>query len=208
LDIEELLTNSGFSESLIKINALEQNKFKEWIFTPGMLFSSMYKWWNGGEREKPHEGLDLCFYADEEQRISRLQVNTKIPALLNGVVAAVIDDFLGKSVIIKHNIPACYETVFCSIFGHVITEKKINAGTVVKQGEVIASLVSTERSKAKVFPHLHISLGYIKEDIQFNKLNWTIISDPEIFSLVDPINITESKYHIMDYNKIKMLVDI
>jgi murein DD-endopeptidase MepM/ murein hydrolase activator NlpD len=208
LDILQLLTSSCFTESLINKNALKGNKFKEWIFSPGMLFGSIEKWWDAGKRDKPHEGLDLCFYADLEQKILHFTEDLKIPAIFNGVVAGIIEDFLGKSIIIKHNISAGSGRPFFSIYGHVIPERSINEGTMIRQGDVIALLAGTGKSKAKIFPHLHVSLGFIIEGIPFRKLNWDTVGDPKIFSLLDPMQIIGHGYSVIDYYRIKKLIDI
>ncbi len=208
MDIASLLLNSGFNESFIKLNRLKDNKFKEWIFVPGMLFSSMEKWWGTGRRDRPHEGLDLCFYADHKHNIFRLSEKIKIPALFDGIIAGIIDDFLGKSIIIKHNISSGAGTVFCSILGHVIPHKIISVDSIVKQGDVIASVAASGGSKTKISPHLHLSLGHIIEDFPLQKLDWNTISDPGVFSLLDPIRLIKEKYRILDYEEIKKLIDI
>jgi murein DD-endopeptidase MepM/ murein hydrolase activator NlpD len=207
LDISQFLINTGFNKSLIKINAFKDKKFKEWIFSPGMLFGAMDKWWGAGKRDKPHEGLDLCFYADHEQRILRLTEGIKIPSIFDGVVERIINDFLGKSIIIKHNFSVNSGSAFYTIYGHVIPGKSIDEGAVVKRGDIIAVLAGTGKSKAKIFPHLHISLGYINEGIPFHKLNWDTINDPKIFFLHDPIKIIGSEYSVISYHKIINHID-
>ena len=68
-----------------------------------MLFNSTDKWWGDqGKRDKPHEGLDLCLYKDREDKILRLGENAKVPVIYDGIVVGIVDDFLGKSVIIEH----------------------------------------------------------------------------------------------------------
>jgi murein DD-endopeptidase MepM/ murein hydrolase activator NlpD len=198
LDISHYLTESCFIESLLKKNALKDKEFKEWVFYPGMLFGSLDKWWDRGKRDKPHEGLDLCFYRDYTDKILRINDGINIPAIFDGIVTGIIDDFLGKSIIIKHNITGDSKSEFYSVYGHVIPGESINIGCIVKQGDIIAALADAGKSKAKIFPHLHITLGYTSEATFHDKLNWTIISDPKYFTLIDPIKIIESDYRVMD----------
>ncbi|RLB77393.1 MAG: hypothetical protein DRH24_16320 [Deltaproteobacteria bacterium] len=55
------LSNTGFTEFLIRKNALNPGGFNGWVFCTGMLFNSTDKWWGDqGKRDKPHEGFDLC----------------------------------------------------------------------------------------------------------------------------------------------------
>lgn len=59
-------------------------------------------WWGDcGERDNPHEGLDLCLYRNMEDDILRLDEKTNIPAMSDGVVVKIINDFLGRSVILE-----------------------------------------------------------------------------------------------------------
>ena len=160
-----------------------------------MLFGSSEKWWGDGRRDNPHEGLDFCFYRSRENTVHRLEENTKIPAMFDGAVARIIDDFLGKTVMLEHKIPGSSITLY-SIYGHVIPDGSAYAGSSVKQGDVIAVLAGKGKSKAEVFPHLHITLGYPSGDISCAELNWNTISDPEIFKLIDPLNFISGSYRV------------
>ncbi len=100
------IKKSKFTEWIVRENALGRSGFQEWFFYPGMLFNAMNKWWgNQGKRDRPHEGLDLCFYKNRKGRILQLDESTKIPVLYDGVVVQVINDFIGKSVMVEHRLP-------------------------------------------------------------------------------------------------------
>ncbi|MBI4847946.1 MAG: hypothetical protein HY808_05120 [Nitrospirae bacterium] len=89
------------------------------VFYKGMLFDDTNKWWGDqGMRDKPHEGVDLCFYNDGQGGIHRLNEDMKIPAMYDGAVAGVINDFLGKSVIIEHKLPDNDQIRWCTIYWH------------------------------------------------------------------------------------------
>lgn len=193
----QYLTESRFTELLVNNNPAGINNFREWIFYPSMLFGSTNKWWNSGKRDNPHEGLDLCFYADQSDKILRINEGVNIPAMFDGIVIGIIDDFLGKSIIVEHNIAGNAESLFYSIFGHVIPACGIDAGSDVKQGDIIAVLADARRSKAKVFPHLHITIGYLSRGGSFPGLNWSTISNPEIFTLFDPVTVIGDAYSII-----------
>jgi murein DD-endopeptidase MepM/ murein hydrolase activator NlpD len=187
------LEKSEFTHSLILNNSPELQSFKEWIFYPGMLFNSMDKWWDNGQRENPHEGLDLCFYKDQRGNICRLDENAKIPAAFDGTIAGIINDFLGRSIIIEHDTNKQTGS-FCTIFGHVIPEKSIAKGSTVNKGEVFARLAGTGNSKTKILPHLHITTGYLSGGFSYSDLNWNNISDLKIFTLKDPIQLLSKNY--------------
>ncbi|MBW1780941.1 MAG: hypothetical protein JRL30_09405, partial [Deltaproteobacteria bacterium] len=97
------LKKTRFTEILIRENGLNEPGFKEWIFHPGMLFHATGKWWGDKAlRHRPHEGLDLLLYRDQQDKIVSLDKKTRIPVMFDGVVVSIIHDFLGRSVIVEH----------------------------------------------------------------------------------------------------------
>jgi murein DD-endopeptidase MepM/ murein hydrolase activator NlpD len=184
------LRNTRFTEILIRRNDLDQGGFNGWVFCPGMLFNSTDKWWgNQGKRDKPHEGLDLCLYKDREDTILRLGEKAKIPVIYDGTVVAIVDDFLGKSVIIEHLFSDYDNNRLCTIYGHTIPEDTLYVGKIVKQGDVIATLADLSTSKTGIFPHLHISVGWTSKEISYDSLDWENIGDPNTVTLLDPLQV-------------------
>jgi hypothetical protein len=191
------LDKPEFTKNIVYYNSPALKFFKKWIFYPGMLFDSLDKWWGHGLREKPHEGLDLCYYKDKNDRICQLDEKTKIPVIFDGMIAGIIDDFLGKSIIIEHK-TAEQTFSFCTIFGHVIPENSIVPGCNVKKGEVIATLADAGKSKSKILPHLHITMGHLSEGVSHSVLSWNNISNPEIFIMQDPILMIGKVYQVLN----------
>ena len=114
------LRNTRFTEFLIQKNALDKGGFKEWVFCPGMLFNSTDKWWGDqGKRDKPHEGLDLCLYKDRKDTILRLGEKAKVPAIYDGRVVRIVDDFLGNG-----------DLIFCCHFGKHIPNSLLSYFTI------------------------------------------------------------------------------
>lgn len=185
------LRNTRFTEFLIQKNALDQNGFNGWVFCPGMLFQSTDKWWGDqGKRDKPHEGLDVCLYKDRNHRILRLGETAKIPVIYDGTVVGIVEDFLGKSVIIEHLFNDLNNRL-CTIYGHTIPKDNLHVGKIVKQGEVIATLADSGRSKTNIFPHLHISLGWTSNAISYDRLNWKTIGALNTLTLLDPLKVID-----------------
>jgi len=196
------LRNTRFTEFLIQKNAFGEGGFKGWIFCPGMLFNSTGKWWGDqNQRDKPHEGLDLCFYNDREDTILSLGKKAKIPVIYDGIVVRIIDDFLGKSVVIEHLFSDCNNNRLCTIYGHTIPESNLHVGNIVKQGDVIATLADSNRSKTNIFPHLHISLGWTSKEISYDRLDWENIGDPNTLTLLDPMQVIDWHYLILEREK-------
>jgi hypothetical protein len=182
------LSKTRFTEFLITENALDEVGFEKWIFCPGMLFNALDKWWcDKGKRDKPHEGLDLCLYRDRRNRILRLDEKTKIPVMYDGVVVRIINDFLGKSVIIEHSIHDRYNSQFCTIYAHTNPYDGLNVGRIVKEGDIIATLAGSSKSKVNIFSHLHISLGWTSKLISYDQLDWETIGTPNTLTLLDPL---------------------
>ncbi|RJR17708.1 MAG: M23 family metallopeptidase [Nitrospiraceae bacterium] len=191
------LIKSRFTVLLMQANAADKHGFKAWVFHPGMMFNAQGKWWGDcGRRSRPHEGLDLCLYRNRQNRIVRLTEGTAVPAMFDGVVVKIIDDFLGKSVFIDHSVSGSQP--FCSIYGHTIPQPGLEAGCRVKEGDIIAAIADTGRSKTGLLPHLHISLGLLSGKTSYDSMDWETIGNPDIITLIDPIGIIGGDYAIQD----------
>jgi hypothetical protein len=94
---------SGFTQALVRANGLDARGFRGWHFDPAMRFGATLTWWaDRGPRPRPHEGLDLALYRDRGLEIRRLDLQTNIPAMYDGTVARLCDDFVGRSVMMEH----------------------------------------------------------------------------------------------------------
>ncbi|MEW6601895.1 MAG: M23 family metallopeptidase [Nitrospirota bacterium] len=204
---DSVIKKSRFTELLVQINTQKMPGFKEWVFLPGMLFNAGDKWWGDrGRRSRPHEGLDLCLYRNRQERIVRLEAGTEVPAMYDGVVVKVIDDFLGKSVIIDHNFPG--EQRFCSIYGHTIPKQGMGPGDRVRDGEVIAVIADAARSKTGLFPHLHITIGTVSGEASYERMDWDTIGSADMIALVDPISLIGGNYVIENHKCPVKFIDI
>lgn len=191
-------SKTQFTESLVQENALDEHGFKEWIFSPGMLFNATDKWWGDqGKRDKPHEGLDVCLYTDRRGKTRRIDEKTKIPAIYDGTVVGIVNDFLGKSVIIEHGLTNSDNNKFCTIYGHISPLKSLYVGRILKEGDIIATLADLRNFKVTTLSHLHISIGWASKLISYDKLNWKTIGDPNIFALIDPLYVVGRHYHAL-----------
>jgi murein DD-endopeptidase MepM/ murein hydrolase activator NlpD len=180
---------SPFTDVLVKKNNLDKQGFSTWFFYPGMEFGAQETWWGDrGKRARPHEGIDLCFYRGAADNVFHIDERTKIPAMYNGIVVKVIDDFIGKTIIMKHSFPEIGEGTFLTLYGHTNPEQGLEVGQSVKSGEVIATLATPRGSKG-LAPHLHLTLARIPEVIPPDMLDWTTIGNSDIVRLVDPLQV-------------------
>jgi murein DD-endopeptidase MepM/ murein hydrolase activator NlpD len=190
------LRRSRFTEHLIQVNLLNKEVFKEWVFYPGMLFNSQKKWWGDhGKRERLHEGLDVCMYRNAKGEILRLDRRMKIPAMYDGVVVRIFDDFLGQSVIIEHSLPDSRK--LCTIFAHTVPHQGVRAGIKVREGDIIAAIADTPGSRGGILPHLHISIGLASEKISYEGLDWGNICESNMLTLLDPLQVIGGDFVVL-----------
>lgn len=165
--------------------------FKTWLFRPGMLFKELPKWWSPeGSRPTPHEGIDFCCFITQQGPAQSLSYGISIPAAFAGTVVKIFPDFLGWSVLVRHEIfhmDAC----LYSLYAHTIPFERVKGGHSVKAGEAIASLADS-RSRGAVPPHLHLSGLWIPAHVNAAaNVNWQTINDPRIATLCDPLTFLE-----------------
>ncbi len=181
-----------FQEKLVSANNVLKKDFREWLFLPGMLFGAGEKWWGkGGKRDTPHEGLDICYYRTTNQYTKQIELGTKIPALYPGIVTAICDDFLGKSIFIKHAQYHKTGTTLYTAYGHTIPAREIQPGIKVQEGELIGTAADPRTKKAKVPCHIHLSAAWIPGVQPGNGLNWEVMKNVH---LLDPLNLLEMPY--------------
>jgi len=193
------LKKSRFTEMLIAENALEQRGFNCWIFCRGMLFKAADKWWGDrGRRDYPHEGLDLCVYKDRSGGMRQMDVNTRIPVMHDGVVRAIIKDYLGRAVIVEHESCCSDGARFILFYAHITPRPEIKVGAVVKEGDILATLADTAHSKSGIIPHLHLSLGFPSESFSYAGFVWNAVRDPEMIILHDPLALIDRPHQSLE----------
>ena len=192
------LKKGRFTEMLIAENEFDQVGFDSWIFCQGMLFNSPDKWWGDhGLRDFPHEGIDLCLFQDRTVNIHPISETTRIPVMQDGVVKAMFKDYLGIAIIIEHEPADGSNERLLSVYAHTNPHPKIEAGVIVKEGDIIATLADTSHSKANILPHLHFTLGLLSESFSYKGFVWNTIRKPELITLLDPLAIIDRPYQAL-----------
>ena len=193
------IETSRFTKFFTQANDLGEIGFDEWLFLPGMLFGAPNKWWgNQSKRVKPHEGLDLGLYRDRRGSIQQLNETFQIPAMYGGVVVKILDDFLGKSVIMEHVLPDNESIIVITIYGHTVPAKNLRAGISFKHGDIIATLANRKKSKPDIDPHLHISTAWSLRPCSFEDLNWKTIGTSDTLTLFDPLKVMDRQYSVLE----------
>lgn len=193
---------SAFIEYLININKLDECGLDQFVFFPGMMFRSMEKWWNGGgARPVPHEGLDLCFFVNSQNIKFRLDETIKVPMMYDGIIVRVMDDYLGKTVIAKHQTDDKKQTSFLTIYGHVYPDDGLQIGVELNEGDVFCSISGIDNRKTQLVPHLHISLARPDMLPPADQLTWALLNKIDRSVFINPIDVLCLNHTIMEYDK-------
>jgi hypothetical protein len=181
-----VLAETTFTQRLIQENELVANDFSRWVFVPGMAFGSTIKWWGDeGQRERPHEGVDLCLYEDRQGKLHRLPEQTRLPAICGGRVVRTCDDFLGRSIMIEDDLRDGGKLY--AMYGHTVPRPDLEVGQIVREGDIIAYLAPLPPHKTDILPHLHVSLGWAPGTVPPEQLDWERI--PDLLDLIDPVQV-------------------
>ena len=116
----------------------------------------------------------------------------------DGVVKAIFTDYLGKAVIIEHETSENENERFLSVYAHTKPRDIVKIGTIVKEGDIIANIADTGKSKAGIIPHLHFSLGRPSKSFSYDGIVWNTIRTPEMITLLDPLAVIDWPYQALD----------
>jgi len=191
----------SFTDMLVAKNGIATEDFIHWSFHPGMLFQSDEKWWGDfGQRDFPHEGIDLCLYQTPGGGVRQLGAGTRIPVMHGGVVRALFKDYLGQAVILEHENVSGIDGKLLSVYAHTRPQAGIEPGVTVKAGDVIATIADTSRSKANILPHLHLSFGYPSAELVYEPFVWNSMRDPRQVALIDPLSFIDWPHQVLESN--------
>ena len=127
--------------------------------------------------------MDLCLYQDGQGEVCRLYEQARLPAMYDGAVVRLCDDFLGRSVMMEHDLPGGGKLYV--MYGHTVPRPDLEAGQSVWEGEAVAYLAPLPPHKTGLLPHLHISLGWAPGAVAYDQLEWERI--PDVLTLLDPM---------------------
>ena len=192
--LPEFARRTRFTEHMVLANGLGES-FAGWLFLPGMLFNASDKWWGGkGERIAPHEGLDLRLYEDARGRVLLLGAGSSVPAVYDGTVKGIVDDFLGKTIIMEHRFPQMPAFQLITLFGHTKPAGGVRPGEAVKAGDVMAAIASPGASGKAVDCHLHVSLGRPSGAVALASLNWQNMAEGLV--MFDPVEALDGPFRV------------
>jgi len=163
-----------------------------------MLFNSFEKWWpSEGKRPTGHEGLDICLFLDDNNKLHEIVAPIQVPAAMEGKIVKIMQDFLGFSIVVYHEEFSDAEWGFYTIYAHTIPEEHIIEGKKIEEGNLLATIHNTKiNKKLEMLPHLHLSLGWIHKSLPVQELSWPDINRRKNMYLVDPLPLLQGEYII------------
>ncbi|WP_299978876.1 peptidoglycan DD-metalloendopeptidase family protein [Desulfobacula sp.] len=183
---------SDYLESISQVNGLgngmENGQKIHWLFHCGMLFSSKDKWWGDFKfRHSAHEGIDITYYRTHLDGMHRFDDSIKVPAMDDGIILNICDDFLGQTLVIEHENPLLFNRRILFAYAHIIPEKNLKTDRIVKKGEIIARVCDTCKNP-QLPPHLHFSCFEVLKQVPPEHLDWNLFFSENLeVNLVHPI---------------------
>ena len=181
---EHSVMGTGYVAKIIHLNqaALPQGLLAL-HFEPGMGFGDFGKWWGDkGRRSTPHEGIDIIYLSNKSGHISSLKAGARVPALFDGILVHMVDDFHGQTLFVGHKDMKQGKNILFSIYAHVKTGLRRDAH--VKIGEKIATIAQISGMTAPP-AHLHLSMAWLPAG-RPELFNWQSLCGPQRESLIDP----------------------
>jgi len=164
---------AGFEEWLSQLT--KESGFDKWRFRPGMAFGERTEWWGPrGRRRTVHEGLDFVegFRGDAVRLIPE---GVPARAIASGEVVATLDDFMGKTVVVRHpSLTLPGGNVFHTLVSHIQTEGPPPA--FVKKGEILGRV--GKRADIRIRPHLHLTGAWFPDGFPFVEAGINTIMHP------------------------------
>ena len=161
---------SDFEEWLERLT--RESGFDAWRFRPGMCFGDQTEWWGArGRRRTEHEGLDFV-EGFRDQAVSLIPEGTPVHALASGELAAVLDDFMGKTVVVRH--PALTRPggeVFHTLFSHIQTEPSLP--DCLDKNSILGRV--GKKPGVYIRPHLHLSCAWLPADFPVSDMGIDVI---------------------------------
>jgi murein DD-endopeptidase MepM/ murein hydrolase activator NlpD len=158
-----------------------ESGFERWIFRPGMRFGDCMEWWgDGNQRRTEHEGLDFAEGLSSDGGIRNIPEGAPVRALADGEIVAFLDDFLGKTIVMRHSrIVDRNGDVFHALYSH-IRPSVLQSGPIAKGG----LLGRVGKSTAAGAPaHLHLTGAWIPRSIPSDEIRMDHI-DPAFMPVV------------------------
>jgi len=178
---------SNYLKAISHVNGLGNGRGVEWLFHCGMLFSSWDKWWGDFKyRQSVHEGIDITYYRTYSGAIYHFDTSIKVPAVDDGIIINICDDFLGQTLVVEHKNLYGFSTRVLFVYAHIIPEEWVKIDRTIQKKSIIARVCDTDRNPL-LPPHLHLSCFEVPNEIHTKDLDWNLFSKNHGFNLIHPV---------------------
>ncbi len=142
----------------LKLLAAESG-FKHFVFQTGMLFGDCIEWWGDRNRRRTvHEGLDFAEGFNPDKEVRSIPEATPVRAIADGIRVSILDDFLGKTVVVKHPVFTNeHGDVFYTLYSHIQPVDESSGS--VKKGQLLGRV--NKSTRARTPGHLHLTGAWI-----------------------------------------------
>jgi hypothetical protein len=151
-----------------------ESGFESWNFHRGMFFGDHTEWWGDGNRRRTlHEGIDFAegFQPDATRR--SIPEGTLVRALADGEIVAILDDYLNKTVVVRHpKIKNKSADLFFTFYSHI--HPAGNTLEPIAQGQALGHVAKSRNVGAPA--HLHLTGAWIPESIHASTITMDMIS--------------------------------
>ncbi len=190
-----------FNEYVLRANRLDAAGFEQWVFYPGMLFDSLESWWGTGtSRAKCHEGIDICLFTDTQGHQLRLDHTACIPVMYDGQLVKIADDYIAQSIFVQHDSYDDTGRQLYTVYAHTDPYPQLTEGSMLCEGDIIATIADGVQQKAKMLSHVHVSVAWVPRYVSYEKLTWNTLGDKQIVRLVDPLEVIACRYTTVPFD--------
>ena len=151
----------------------EDSGFQCWLFRPGMLFGDREEWWSEGcRRRTEHEGVDFAAGVLPGGGIRNIPEGVPVRSPAEGEVVAVLDDFIAKTVVVRH--PAISRASGCTLhtlLSHI--QPRVGRQDPVARGQVLGTVGKSTMASAPC--HLHLTGAWIPDTLSADEIRMELI---------------------------------
>jgi hypothetical protein len=150
-----------------------ESGFESWNFLPGMFFGDPTEWWGEENRRRTlHEGIDFAAGFQRDLTSHSIPEGTPVRALADGEIVAILDDFLNKTVVVRHpKILNGTGDLFFTFYSHIYPAG--NTLGPVAEGQALGHIAKSRNIGAPA--HLHLTGAWIPESILPNEITMDLI---------------------------------
>lgn len=145
-----------------------------WVFRPGMFFGDQGEWWGSRNlRRTEHEGLDFAFGAKGAPGtvFQAMPEGAPVRALAAGEAVGVLDDFLGKTIVIRHpDMRDDHGATLHTMYSHL---GAVEEAGVVSRRQFLGRVGRLRNPRVPA--HLHLTCAWIPESIPPKDITMDVI---------------------------------